>query len=755
MQDPLGKTTTFGWNALGQLLTQTDALGRETGYGYDVAGRRTERKLPGGASEQLAYDGAGQLISRTDFDGSLTSFEYDGAGRPNKVYRSDGSQTIGYDSYGNPNAWTDSTDGSLSRSTNTGGHVVSDNTSHYIDFGAGLASYSSNLTYLWDANGNRTQFKNSTLNQTSAASYDALGHLASVTAPDGSITTFSYDAAGNRSQTTRADGGTTDYRYNAANQLIGLTHRKADTSILAQFDYTLDAAGRRTQANERINASSGPVVRTVVYSYDAAGKLLSEGIAQTQPSAFNLGIGYQYDAAGNRTQRVLSGDISRTTTYQYDSNDRLTQTSDTQNGITTYSWDARGNLSSKTNGAVTTRYTWRSDNRLLSISDGSKTISYAYNPLGQRIKRYVVQGSGASATTTRTHYQIDNQRPYSEIVAESTQVGTGAWATQANHITPTGTGELLQSTSAAGSQQIYGDGPGHTRLVIDSAGNAVALSYDAFGVDLNNPASATNHRYNGEYLDKESGLIHLRARDYDAEVGRFISMDEHPGQPSIPLTLNKYLYANADPVNFSDPSGNFLISDPGAAMVLQSLPRLAATTGGVAVGLAIKVRIALYMAAAAYGTYQIIDTTVKQEIRKCIDDAKAGGKKCRLDFSMLIVGDDNNEVRDHISDALGVGYPSRVHRRIKENPRGWLRKYKGPGKACDDLSKQCDEYPMAIHVEGGESNAPSLRSVDGAQNGSVGSLARWLHEKCQIPVNGEYMVAPIKGMPVSGYICGK
>ena len=161
------------------------------------------------------------------------------------------------------------------------------------------------------------------------------------------------------------------------------------------------------------------------------------------------------------------------------------------------------------------------------------------------------------------------------------------------------------------------------------------------------------------------------------------------------------------------------------------------------------------MAAATYGTYKIVDTAIKTEIRKCIEDAKAGGKKCKLDFSMLIVGDDNQEVRRHISDALGSFYPARVHRQKPTHSRGWLASQRGPGKPCNDLSKDCDEYPMATHVEGGQLNSPSLRSVDASQNRSVGSTTRWLHEKCSIRPNDSYHVIPLKGMPITGYICGR
>ena len=57
-------------------------------------------------------------------------------------------------------------------------------------------------------------------------------------------------------------------------------------------------------------------------------------------------------------------------------------------------------------------------------------------------------------------------------------------------------------------------------------------------------------------------------------------MDEHPGDHRIPLTLNKYLYANADPVNFRDPSGLFgLVSVSIGGNIQASLGNLQASFG--------------------------------------------------------------------------------------------------------------------------------------------------------------------------------
>jgi len=48
-----------------------------------------------------------------------------------------------------------------------------------------------------------------------------------------------------------------------------------------------------------------------------------------------------------------------------------------------------------------------------------------------------------------------------------------------------------------------------------------------------------------------------RARWMDPRVGRFSATDPHPGSIEEPLTLHRYVYAGADPVNNTDPSGLF------------------------------------------------------------------------------------------------------------------------------------------------------------------------------------------------------
>ncbi|PAT33092.1 hypothetical protein CLI92_05275 [Vandammella animalimorsus] len=595
--DAQGNATGYQYNSQGQLLAQTDAEGKTTQYGYDRAGRRVQRTLADGANEALHYNALGQLTQKTHFDGSQTTWEYGAAasgnipnpawGQITREHRADGSsQSRSYDSHGRHIQTSDSRDGTETRDLDLLGRVTQQSTTHSAAQLSGSSAYQSRQNYQWDANSRRTQLHTPASGNSPEhrinASWDAAGQLQSLQASsDAAANQFTHDGAGRLTHIQRSDGSSTSYQYTPDGHISQIRHQGSQGQTLAQFDYQHNRDGQRTQAVEVIHAagSTAPTTqRTIDWTYDPAGKLTQEHIQQTQPTAQTLSIAYQYDKVGNRTSRTVTGAINQTTTYQYDANDRLTQSSDSIEGTTSYRYDRKGNLVEKANGNNKTAYSWNSDNRLIKVEhtgQNNKTIQYGYDPQGRRIKKLVTQGT----SKTETHYSLDSERPYHEVVVESTRVNTQPWTHKTYVHTPGGVGELISQSDGATTKQIYADAQGTTRLIADG-NTSRSYSFDAFGNWLEGDSLAADqnpptHLYTGERYDADTGLIYLRARDYDPSTGRFISMDEHPGDQRIPLTLNKYLYANADPVNHVDPSGNFGIGGFSFGGALTSLNTLA------------------------------------------------------------------------------------------------------------------------------------------------------------------------------------
>jgi hypothetical protein len=61
-------------------------------------------------------------------------------------------------------------------------------------------------------------------------------------------------------------------------------------------------------------------------------------------------------------------------------------------------------------------------------------------------------------------------------------------------------------------------------------------------------------------MDEDDGFYFMRARYYEAGVGRFLSQDPIPSNNSI----NGYVYGNSNPITAIDPSGNkYTITDMG------------------------------------------------------------------------------------------------------------------------------------------------------------------------------------------------
>ena len=84
---------------------------------------------------------------------------------------------------------------------------------------------------------------------------------------------------------------------------------------------------------------------------------------------------------------------------------------------------------------------------------------------------------------------------------------------------------------------------------------SLAQSYDPYGtVTSTAGTSFTPYGFTGETTDA-NGLIYLRARYYNPADARFMSRDTWAGDVNNPLSLNRWMYVEGNPVNLMDPTG--------------------------------------------------------------------------------------------------------------------------------------------------------------------------------------------------------
>ncbi|MCI0528683.1 MAG: RHS repeat-associated core domain-containing protein, partial [Nitrospira sp.] len=135
------------------------------------------------------------------------------------------------------------------------------------------------------------------------------------------------------------------------------------------------------------------------------------------------------------------------------------------------------------------------------------------------------------------------------------------------------------------------DALGSVRQLTDAQGEiTLANAYEPYG-DLAqaNGTAQTSYGFTSEFTDP-SGMVYLRARYYMPSDGRFLTRDTWMGDYNSPLSLNRWMYVEGNPINYTDPSGHdgipttgggigscfgiaFIVPDPG---LLESLCAIAA-----------------------------------------------------------------------------------------------------------------------------------------------------------------------------------
>ena len=164
------------------------------------------------------------------------------------------------------------------------------------------------------------------------------------------------------------------------------------------------------------------------------------------------------------------------------------------------------------------------------------------------------QAIGTDPTTTYAYLDTGNQ------------VTTMAAGQNITYSTIDALGNRLATSTGASFGWIIPDLHGNVVAAVGTGSSPAivnAFRYDAYGETLHSWTGTGSvnvpWRFQGRLLENAEGatdLYDFGARSYDPSLGAFTSFDSVAGSAQNPLTLNRYLYDNANPATLVDPDGH-------------------------------------------------------------------------------------------------------------------------------------------------------------------------------------------------------
>ena len=351
-----------------------------------------------------------------------------------------------------------------------------------------------------------------------------------------------FDIFGNGSQNTLGNGLTENTAYsNKSGQMLLKTIAKNNSNIM-NIDYSAyDGFGNLKAVDITTGNIGNQHSFSETYDYDALHRLESNAVNGITT------INYSYDAVGN----LLSKSDYAT---QYDYENGATGGPNAvkrvyRGGWKSFGYDTRGNM---TSGDGLTSAAYNAMDKPTQIVKDGKTLNFTYGPQHMRFKQ--VNGS---VTTF-----------YSDKLYEEEVTGTKTtWRAYIDDIA------VISQTTNEGAtiRYTHRDRLGSARVFTDHNGQVEAeRNYDPFGKPrlasgglksfgaskLGDLADAKTNRgfTDHEHLDSVE-LIHMNGRVYDYSLGRFMSVDPVIQSPTNSQSINPYSYIMNNPLSGTDPTG--------------------------------------------------------------------------------------------------------------------------------------------------------------------------------------------------------
>ncbi|WP_249365170.1 RHS repeat-associated core domain-containing protein [Pseudoalteromonas sp. S201] len=616
-QNSKGDTTEQHFEGLSQPHCVIQPDGSALHLTYDKERNLTAIERSDGHIYRISYDANENPTQVTGFDGTLQQYKYDACNRLTSVTQSDKRHVkIERDKLGRVIAQH------ASLATDT--HIV--NNANYYNYNlqgkiTRAHNAQSTLKQQFDKGGRllrAEQVHNQQQAHTLKYSYDDYGRRQSLTLPDSSTLKYSYNKFGQLSAIHLHQANSTavelaalsyDSQGNIQTQKFG-----NDITLTQQFD----VFNRLIQ--QQLTHPAQALFDTCTYNYDSVNQL----IARKEEGVSSHNINFEYNSLGQLIQQnLVSSENTKTTQYQWDSfgnpvsqskiqNNELSEQQATQHnddsdainkvesnqsestrnvihseysdsstatvaselseddgvitGITDadrlthfgdsdFHYDEFGNQIRETGKGIKTRREYNAFNQLSCFNNNGTLTQYDYDPLGRRIAKHTEQG--------KIDYIWDNDQLIGEY-----QHGEYTWYINLpNQFHPVA---LIKQ----GEVYYYHlDQLNTPRFMTNNKAEVVWENQaDVYGYEEPEADADTNKentftqpiRFQGQYLDEESGLHYNRYRYYSPKQQRFINQDP------IGLVggINHYQYA-PNPVNWVDPFG--LLCKEGQAKVKAAL----------------------------------------------------------------------------------------------------------------------------------------------------------------------------------------
>ncbi|MCF7543293.1 RHS repeat-associated core domain-containing protein [Pseudomonas petrae] len=560
--DPAEHSTVYHYDRRGQVSRRIDAHGRTVHFRYDSFGRLLQLTNENGEHYRFAWDSGDRLTVQQNLDGSARHYAYDALN--NVVQTEDIPAPQGNGMAVVPTAALspivhrferDAVGRMLAKTTDDGRHEYQYDP---LDQLLGVSftdrkGQTQALKFAYDPLGQL-------LEQSSAAGnlrhhYDELGNLAQTELPDGRWLNNLYYGSGHLHQINLDGLVISDFERDRLHREVSRTQGQ----MLTVSDYDRGARLRSRLTRRANQPSQLPAPAQQHFDYDPSNNLVGRLDRQTNVTQ-NQRV--HYDATGRivASQESVHGQHE---TFAYDAAANLLDGPRVtglivHNRLLTYQdkryrYDAWGRLIEKRVGKFQVqRFGYDAEHRLITVctqrGNQETIVQMAYDPLGRRKAK--IERDPRGYVLSETLFVWDRLRLLQEHRHSQTSLYLYADDSHEPLARIDGSGTLQKvryyHNNVNGLPEQLSEADGHSvwQARYQVWGNTLEEVREPYFIE------EQNLRFQGQYLDRETGLHYNTFRFYDPDIGRFTT----PDPIGLAGGLNLYAYA-PNPLAWVDPLG--------------------------------------------------------------------------------------------------------------------------------------------------------------------------------------------------------